>query len=321
MGGGRTAEGVAIYKRVNGKYVRQIPYKRKRNTNDGGEYIDPFERGFEDLEDIMEHFNEDWSGQKKIYDDSTGTEQRAIHEYLTPFKFEELQKTARTGNGTDENMELVRGLQAMINRTSSQENLIAYRSTSSANLAKMLGVSQEDLLQGKNINGKTYTDEGFTSTTLKRDSLYDDIGVKFDDFISNDVMLKIKIPKGSKVLFGDVIHGNYGNESALWEMLLQKGTKFKISSNKKFDNRPSRFDGTRSEIPYEREIEVEIVSQPDYGNMRVDGGHVKQPMSSYSGNDLRRVKGLRSVARADDSTPVRVTRKSLPKGLLKRRNS
>ncbi|MBP5782447.1 MAG: GNAT family N-acetyltransferase [Bacteroidales bacterium] len=29
MGGGRTAEGVAIYKRVNGKYVRQIPYKNR----------------------------------------------------------------------------------------------------------------------------------------------------------------------------------------------------------------------------------------------------------------------------------------------------
>ena len=29
MGGGRTAEGIALYKRVDGKYVRQVPYKNQ----------------------------------------------------------------------------------------------------------------------------------------------------------------------------------------------------------------------------------------------------------------------------------------------------
>ncbi len=32
MGGGRTAEGVTIYRRVNGKYVRQVPYKTNSIT-------------------------------------------------------------------------------------------------------------------------------------------------------------------------------------------------------------------------------------------------------------------------------------------------
>lgn len=33
MGGGRTAEGVAIYKRVNGKYIRQAPYKKQKEKS------------------------------------------------------------------------------------------------------------------------------------------------------------------------------------------------------------------------------------------------------------------------------------------------
>ena len=295
MGGGRDASGAAIYKRVGGKYIRQVPYKRDRTKQNENTYLDIFEdKHFEDLDEIKEHFNENWSGQKEIYNDATGTEQKAIHDYLTPSKFEELQKTARTGNGTDKDKQLVKGLQALINRTSSQENIVAYRSTNAANLAKMLGVSEQDILKGKNINGKTYVDEGFTSTTLKRDKLYDDIGVAFKDFTSNNVMLKIKIPKGSKLIFGDIIHGNYGNESALWEMLIQSGTKFKITSNKKFNNKPGN-DGMRSEIPYVRELEVEIISQPKFGNLRVDGGDKKQETMTYSGNSMQGAKGTRSA--------------------------
>lgn len=317
MGGGRDASGAAIYRRVNGKYIRQVPYKnKKRIDSDNEKYIDAFNGSFDDLDSIMNHFNEDWSGQREIYENATGTEQAAIHDYLTPSKFEELQKTARTGNGTKENKQFVQGLQAVINRTSSQENLVAYRSTSSKNLARMLGISKEDLLQGKNINGKTYTDEGFTSSTLSRDSLYEDIGVAFEDFQSNDVMLKIKIPKGSKVLFGDVIHGNYGNASALWEMLIQKGTKFKINSNKEFDNRPSQLTGERSEIPYVREIEVEIVSQPNLGNLRVDGGHAKQSTSTYSGSNINGMKGLRRIPVQRRDVPVQ--RLDVPKRSAKK---
>lgn len=145
-----------------------------------------------------------YSGFKSLY----------INSYLRGKKLMEFSKSK------EEIQEIIKNIESAILKVSTPVNLIAYRG---ASIKKIFG---QEIKNPERLLGKGIYDKGFMSV-----SLLEDVAKKF----STDVVLKIKIPKGTNLAFMGAI-SFFEKEG---EILLNKGQKLiitKITQGKK-DNK------------------------------------------------------------------------------------
>lgn len=139
-----------------------------------------------------------------------------INSYLRSKKEIELSKSK------EEIKEIIKNLETAILKVSTPVNLIAYRG---ANINNIFG---QEIENPEKLLGKGIYDKGFMSV-----SLLEDVARKF----ATDVVLKIKIPKGTNLVFLGAI-SFFEKEG---ELLLNKGQKLiitkitKCKKNKKYE--------------------------------------------------------------------------------------
>ena len=79
---------------------------------------------------------------------------------------------------------------------------------------------------GDNPVGKTIKDKGFVSTSLSGEAAR-----QFSN--QSGVLAEIKVPKGSRGAYIDSLKSDRTNEQAEFELILPKGSQFKVTSSKK----------------------------------------------------------------------------------------
>lgn len=110
----------------------------------------------------------------------------------------------------------VDNLDSLLDKTTNKDNIVVYRGLS-------------DTTQNwKKAMGTVISDPGYTSTTLTREQAEGFIryAAQRDELNRHDVLLTIKIPKGSKGFYADGIIGTYQNGEL--EYLLPRNCKLKI---------------------------------------------------------------------------------------------
>lgn len=204
----------------------QTSNEERKAEKDGRNYrsLDKESYGYE-----YDHFkNDSLSWQGKMSKDElngvvrySGSTYRAMNDYL---------RTGKMGSGYDEKLEkLITDCSNGLSKYTIKENLLVYRKSSAA-LFNQLGVSlgysfqsREDFVKSINsFAGSIVTDKGFTSTSTRSKTW------------GGDVHMEIRVPKGTNGAYIEHV----SQHSSEKELLLNKGTNFKIVSARMEDNHP-----------------------------------------------------------------------------------
>lgn len=150
-----------------------------------------------------------WAGGLASYE-KTAIRQYQANDYI------KINRTLREGtllSATGVIPDQVQAITAALDRAVVPEAVIAYRGLSSKFKAKDVAV------------GQLFTDHGFMSTSLN---------VESSEQLSSGMMLRIKVPKGTKGAYLDSFFRNLGEH----ELLIQRGSSFRIGKTTIIDGVP-----------------------------------------------------------------------------------
>lgn len=113
----------------------------------------------------------------------------------------------------------------LVNSSDIERALLVYRHL--GNNVVYRGVPDSVLGDIDNLIGGTFQDNGFVSTTLDKET----------PGIFGKTVMKIRVPKGAKGAFIDTIGKRAGGDKPENELLLPRGSKFRIISAQRQGNR------------------------------------------------------------------------------------
>lgn len=149
-------------------------------------------------------------------------EKKALLQYAGPMFFDTNSSLRSDGSVPEKWKDSVKNLDAAIEKSTIPNDIVAYRGL------WLDGKEQSQKFVEKFVPGAILSDPGFMSTSINREIASDFGGEK----LGSGIVIEIKVPKGSKGAYMDVLPEN-AKHFKQNELLLPRGAKFKVVSVEK----------------------------------------------------------------------------------------